>query len=168
MAHEKPVEDSMNSYEQLFNDYLAEMRAAQAIAQAWWESLRAGEKRPGSGAAKIEELLEARWPMGAVSHPAVIAAFRKSALRCQALNDAAEEEEEDEEEDDDGDGGDDEDWGDDDGDDDDLVDLAALEAPVEPRELLIEMLPGRADDLAEFLADFVFTPLGLDKDDRWI
>ena len=153
MAHGKPVEDSMNSYEQLFNDYLVEMRAAQATAQAWWEALRAGEKEPGSSAAKIEELLEARWPLGAVSHPAVIAAFRKSALRCQALNDAAEE--------------DDEDWGDDE-DDDDLVDLAALEAPVEPRELLIEMLPGRADDLAEFLADFVFTPLGLDKDDRWI
>jgi hypothetical protein len=167
MAHGKPVEDSMNSYEQLFNDYLVEMRAAQATAQAWWEALRAGEKEPGSSAAKIEELLEARWPLGAVSHPAVIAAFRKSALRCQALNDAAEEDDEEGDDEDDDDGGDDEDWGDDE-DDDDLVDLAALEAPVEPRELLIEMLPGRADDLAEFLADFVFTPLGLDKDDRWI
>lgn len=164
MAHQ-PVEDSMNSYEQLFNDYLADMRAAQAIAHAWWEALRVREKRPRSAAAEIEELLETRWPMGAVSHPAVIAAFRKWALRCQALNDAAEGEEEDD--DDDDAESDDEDWGSED-DEDDVVDLAALEAPVEPRELLIEMLPGRAEDLAEFLADFVFMPLGLDKDDRWI
>lgn len=156
----------MNSYEQLFNDYLVEMRAAQAIAQAWWEALRVREQRPGSAAAEIEEVLETRWPMGAVSHPAVIAAFRKWALHCQALNDAAEDEEEDDDEDDDAES-DDEDWGSGD-DEDEVVDLAALEAPVEPRELLIEMLPGRADDLAEFLADFVFTPLGLDKGDRWI
>lgn len=154
----------MNKYEQLFNDYVLDMRAAQAIAQAWWEALRVREQRPGSAAAEIEEVLETRWPMGAVSHPAVIAAFRKWALRCQALNDAAEDEEDD---DDDGAESDDEDWGSDD-DEDEVVDLAALEAPVEPRELLIEMLPGRADDLAEFLADFVFTPLGLGKDDRWI
>jgi len=39
---------------------------------------------------------------------------------------------------------------------------------VEPRELLIEMLPNRIEDLAEFMADFVFTPLGLDKNERWI
>lgn len=155
----------MNSYEQLFNDYLVDMRAAQATAQAWWEALRVREQRPGIAAAEIEELLETRWPMGAVSHPAVIAAFRKWALRCQALNDAAEDEEED---DDDYADSDDEDWGSDEEQDDDVVDLAALVAPVEPRELLIEMLPGRAEDLAEFLADFVFTPLGLDKDDRWI
>lgn len=154
----------MNKYEQLFNDYVLDMRAAQAIAQAWWEALRVREQRPGSAAAEIEEVLETRWPMGAVSHPAVIAAFRKWALRCQALNDAAEDEEDD---DDDGAESDDEDWGSDD-DEGEVVDLAALEAPVEPRELLIEMLPGRADDLAEFLADFVFTPLGLGKDDRWI
>lgn len=156
----------MSTYQQLFNDYVVDMRAAQAVAQAWWEALRVREQRPGSAAAEIQELLETRWPMGAVSHPAVIAAFRKWALRCQALNDTAQDEEE-EDADDDAES-DDEDWGSDDDEDDDVVDLAALEAPVEPRELLIEMLPGRAEDLAEFLADFVFTPLGLDKDDRWI
>ncbi|CAG1017815.1 hypothetical protein BURC_02510 [Burkholderiaceae bacterium] len=160
----------MDDYKQLFDAYLTEMREAQATANAWWEALLIREAQLGRDAAAAQEALDQRWPMGPVSHPAVIAVFRKWALECQALNDAAEDDDDDD--DDEVDDDDESDWGsedDDDEDDDDAPsDLATLDAPVEPRELLIEMLPGRADDLVEFLADFVFTPLGLDKDDRWI
>lgn len=156
----------MHDYQQLFEDYVAEMRGAQAVAVAWWDGLLAREMAPGIDAAQADERVSERWPMGAVSHPFVIATFRKWALRCQALNDAADsaaEADDEPQDDDDPDDG----WGDEEDDDADL-DLADLEAPVEPRELLVEMLPGRADDLAQFLADFVFVPLGLDRDDRWI
>ncbi len=155
----------MDNYEQLFEAYTAEMREAQAGAKAWWQTLLAREEIQGRTPEAASEAVEKRWPMGAVSHPGVIAVFRKWALECQAMNDEAEATEDDDENEE----FDESDWGsEDDEDANELQDLATLEAPVEPRELLIEMLPGRADDLAEFLADFVFTPLGLDKDDRWI
>jgi hypothetical protein len=155
----------VGEYKTLFDDYVADMRGAQAIALAWWEALRVQEAGLRASPQAVEQALEARWPLGPVSHPVVIEVFRRRALECQALNDRAEDE---------ADAADDEldaeedDWGDEDEEDDAPEDLASLDAPVEPQQLLIEMLTGRADDLAEFLADFVFTPLGLDKDDRWI
>lgn len=156
----------MSDYKQLFEAYVQDLHAARNTAQAWWEALLQREIQTGLDAAAAHEVLQARWPLGAVSHPAVIATFRSWALRVQTLNDQAELEEDDEEFDDDVD---EEDWGDDGSDDEDQPeDLASLEAPVQPHELLIEMLPGRVDDLAEFMADFVFSPLGLDKDDRWV
>ncbi|HEY0856432.1 MAG TPA: hypothetical protein VGE16_05215 [Albitalea sp.] len=156
----------MDDYKQLFEAYVAEMRQAQAAALAWWETLLIREQQASGSAEVAEEALEKRWPLGAVSHPFVIAAFRKWALEVQALNDEAES---DSDEDADEDDADEADWGSEDAVRDEPVqDLATLEAPVEPRDLLIEMLAGRADDLSEFLADFVFTPLGLDKEDRWV
>lgn len=155
----------MNDYKELFEAYVDEMRAAQGVAQAWWEELLLREKQSGRDAAAAQEAVEKRWPLGSVSHPVVIATFRSFALQCQALNDRAEQKaDEDESEE-----LDEADWGGEDEDDEDAPeDLASLEAPVQPHELLIEMLSGRADDLAEFLADFVFSPLGLDKNDRWV
>jgi len=154
----------MDDYKQLFDAYVAEMRQAQAAALAWWEALVMREQQAVGSAEAAGEALERRWPMGAVSHPFVIATFRKWALQVQTFNDDAESDT-----DDDDDNADEAEWGSEDEDDEEAVqDLATLEAPVEPRDLLIEMLAGRADDLAEFLADFVFTPLGLDKEDRWV
>jgi hypothetical protein len=157
----------MNDYEQIFDAYVAEMRQAQVAAQLWWETLLVREQQRNRSTAAAEEALEARWPLGAVSHPFVIAAFRKWALEVQRLNDDAEGGAATHDDQDDHDDGSDS-VDQDDQDDDAVPCLAMLEGPVEPRELLIEMLAGRADDLADFLADFVFTPLGLDKRDRWV
>lgn len=160
----------MSDYKELFDDYVVELRQARAVAQAWWQALLLGETQAGADAQAAQEAVDRRWPLGPVSHPFVIAVFRKYALECQRLNDAAEEAEEDDEDElDDSDDSDESDWGSDDTDEEDeQADLEALEAPVEPRELLIEMLSNRVEDLAEFMADFVFTPLGLDKKERWI
>jgi len=155
----------MDDYKQLFEAYTAQMRLARETAQAWWAALLAREAQAGLGPAAAEEALEKRWPLGAVSHPAVIATFRHYALLCQELNDRADEEDLDEDDEEDFD---EEDWGEDDQGEAAPEDLSTLEAPVEPQELLIDMLEGRADDLAQFLADFVFLPLGLDKNERWI
>ena len=155
----------MDDYKQLFEAYTVQMRLAREKAQAWWAAMLAREAAAGLDAAAADEALEKRWPLGAVSHPAVIATFREYALACQELNDRAEQEDLDEDEEEDFD---EEDWGEDDEEEDAPEDLSTLEAPVEPPELLIQMLEGRADDLAEFLADFVFLPLGLDKNERWI
>lgn len=159
----------MSDYKELFDDYVVEMRQARAVAQAWWQALLLGETQAGADEEAAKEAVDRRWPLGPVSHPFVIAVFRKYALECQRLNDEAEEAEDDEDDEDDPDDADEADWGSDDADEEDeQADLEALEAPVEPRELLIEMLPNRVEDLAEFMADFVFTPLGLDKKERWI
>lgn len=155
----------MDDYKQLFEAYTAQMRLSRDKAQAWWAALLAREAKAGLEPAAAEAALEKRWPLGAVSHPAVIATFRAYALLCQELNDRAEDGELDEEDDEDFE---EEDWGEDDEAEERPEDLSSLEAPVEPPELLIQMLEGRADDLSEFLADFVFLPLGLDKNERWI
>ncbi|WP_295986286.1 hypothetical protein [uncultured Variovorax sp.] len=157
----------MSVYEELFDDYVVEMRQARAVALAWWQALLLGETRAGADAKAAQEAVDRRWPLGPASHPFVIEVFRKYALECQRLNDEAEEGEEDEGVEDAEDA--ESDWGCEDVDEEDeQADLETLEAPVEPRELLIEMLPNRVEDLAEFMADFVFTPLGLDKNERWI
>ena len=155
----------MDDYKQLFEAYTAQMRLAREKAQAWWAAMLAREAEAGLDAVAAEEALEKRWPLGAVSHPAVISTFREYALLCQALNDRAEQEDLDEDGEEDFD---EEDWGEDDVEEEAPEDLSTLEAPVEPHDLLIEKLAGRADDLAEFMADFVFLPLGLDKNERWI
>ena len=159
----------MSDYKELFDSYVVELRQAKAVAEAWWQALLLGEMQGGADAHAAREAVDWRWPLGPVSHPFVIAVFRKYALECQRLNDAAEEAEEDEDDEEDLDDSSESDWGRDDTDEEDEeADLDALEAPVEPRELLIEMLANRIEDLAEFMADFVFTPLGLDKNERWI
>jgi hypothetical protein len=160
----------MSDYKELFDAYVVEMRQTRAVALAWWQALLLVETQSGADASAAQEAVDRRWPLGPVSHPFVIAVFRKYALECQRLNDLAEEEGEDDDGDeDDLDESDEADWGSEDADEEDeQADLETLEAPVEPRELLIEMLPNRVEDLAEFMADFVFTPLGLDKKERWI
>lgn len=148
----------METYQELFDAYVAELREAMAAAKGWWDTLVAKEN---------EDVVRRRWPFGPASHPFVIAVFRKWSLAVQDLNDemeAREDVEEDEDEDED-----EADWGESiDNDEAVVVEFAALEPPVQPRQLLLDMLPGRADDVATFMQDFVFDPVGLDKEDRWV
>lgn len=157
----------MNEYKQLFEAYLKDMRQAMKQAEAWWKQLQAKELATLGDPVAVQHSLGVRWPFGPASHPYVLACYRKWSLACQDLNDAVEDSE-----DDNGDDGElveasEADWGDDSEEDED-DDLASLEGPIEPRELLIEMLPERADDVADFLSQMVFDPVGLDKDERWV
>ena len=154
------------TYQELFDAYVADMRKAVAAAQRWWVALLAEESARQGDAERAREAIRLRWPFGVASHPIIIAAYRHWALECQRLNDETEAAGED----DDGDLAPDDEsaWGVEDEADDTGPDLASLEGPIEPRDLLIDMLAGRADDVAQIMVDFVFDPVGLDKDDRWV
>lgn len=147
----------MSEYQQLFDAYVADMRNAAALARQWWAQLEAG----AHGRDPRE-----RWPFGAASHPFILHVYRHYGLECQRLNDEAEEAEE--AADTDFDPHDESAWGRDEEEEDTDDDLATLTGPIEPRQLLVDMLAGRADDLQAFLQDMVFDPLGLDADDRWV
>ncbi len=159
----------MDTYQELFDAYLADMRGAMSAARAWWSELEAREGSAPAGPGR--PALADRWPFGAASHPFVIACYRKWSLECEALNDRLEASDDDDDDDEESEHDEDQ-WGreDSEGEDgeDGPKDFADLEAPVEARELLIQMLPGRADDVAEFLALFVFDPVGMDRDDRLV
>lgn len=139
----------MDEYDKLFKAYVADMRRSKKLATEWWEGLlRAESKLTGSKAAAERSLAE-RWPHGPASHPYVIATYRKYFLACQELynkgiqeltSSGTESEE---------------DW-----------DESQEEAPrlVAPRDLVLDMLHGRADDLVEFLGDLVFAPIGSEND----
>ena len=158
----------MNAYDELFVAYLTDMRTSMTAARAWWEALAKKERAARGSKAKAEEALSRRWPFGAASHPYVLATYRKYYLACERLNERLENAE------DDGSSIDfinESMWGQEVEEaevSDDPRALADLdvEGPVEPWGLLIEMLPGRADDVSEFLAGMVMSPIGMDENER--
>lgn len=72
---EVPMRDR---YDEIFADYVKDMRAARARALAWWQTL-------GAGSAQTR----ARWPAGPSSHPAVLAVYRKHYLDIVEHNERA-------------------------------------------------------------------------------
>jgi len=64
-------------YELLSGEYLKEMRAVQALAEAWWKDLL---KKSG------EAELRRRWPLGPAAHPRVIHVLRKYWFKVEDLN----------------------------------------------------------------------------------
>lgn len=147
----------MNEYQQLFEAYVKDMRDAISSASSWWSQLCANDPRASE-----------RWPLGPASHPFVLHVYRSYGLTCQALNDEIEEKGDEEDDDDDFDPDDESAWGKDGEEEDENADLETLTGPIEPRELLLDFLPGRADDVHTFLQDMAFDPLGMDADDRWV
>lgn len=74
------------AHEKLFEEYLEELSRAKGIARAWWDGLIDREtKRRGDENEAITSIRR-RWPLGAASHPVVIAVLRKYYLACNALN----------------------------------------------------------------------------------
>jgi len=147
----------MNRYQLLFDRYVTELRGAQQAALAWWDELIDAEagRQEASGAA--EDVVRGRWPFGPASHPYVIAAYRKYFLACHDLNRRLDleahgqsrgEVEESET-----------DWGAD-GEPEAAGDGWGEEWPIDPPTLLIEMLEGRDDELAEFMTSYVFPCIG--------
>lgn len=168
LAHGATAKARMNSYQDLFDAYVKDMREAIADARRWWEALLAIETVRCGDAVKARIALEERWPFGIAAHPYVIGVYRFWSLECQRFNEIAEFHGRDESDY----LADEDDWGMEDAMDDSdeatMSDLAAVDGPIEPRELLVDMLPGRADDVAEVMVDFVFDPRGLDENDRWV
>jgi hypothetical protein len=64
-------------HEELFEEYLKEMRDAQALAEAWWKDL---VKKAGAAEARR------RWPLGPAAHPRVIHLLRKYWFKVEDIN----------------------------------------------------------------------------------
>jgi hypothetical protein len=154
----------VSPHRELFNAYIAELRVAMAAATAWWETLIARETaRLGSRAAAEQEVRQ-RWLFGPASHPRIIAVYRKYYIACERLNDRLEAA------DPAGDAGEESesDWGTDSQEpsgeaisDDEFWDD---EGPIDPPILLRDALSGRADDLDDFMAFFVYSSIGEEND----
>jgi hypothetical protein len=149
----------MNPYDELFQQYVAELRAAREEVLAWWESLLSDEARKTGDGETAERAVRARWPCGPVSHPRVIAVFRKYFIRCDEINEKINEE---------WDSGDaervqfgewDTGWGVEDED-------VAEPAVAEPRFVLIERVEAEDQVLGQFVNNLVFVPIGIDPEGR--
>jgi len=153
----------MGRYEDLFGEYVNEMRRAREAAIAWWKELISEEAARVGSAESAEWNIRKRWPHGPASHPYVIAVFHKYYLACEALNrewkelrkpgslkpsaDRGETS-----------------WGIQERSDAPSDD----EGPVPPRVFAIDWLYGRHSDLVRFLADLVLWPIGIDASGRMV
>jgi hypothetical protein len=135
--------------EMLFREYAEELRQSKEFAERWWRALQERESaRPGP--VPLADL----WPMGPVSHPRVIATYRKYYFRCVELNAHVRQ----------GVGEPlgagapvEDDWGSDD--DERIADT------VEPRTFVLDLLAGgETNDLYEFMLALVFVPIGMKGD----
>lgn len=127
------------SYDDIMRRYVIDLGAAREEVLVWWEGLRS-VGLPGGGGAHDREAAEkavrARWPLGPVSHPRVIAVYRKYFLETEAYNDAKR-----------------------------AGDAAhADEGFVEPGGLLLDSLEAHDHELSSFMQGFVFTSIGTDPD----
>lgn len=141
----------MSRYDQLFEEYVDELRVARDDALAWWEALVA-RNAPDGDLVAAEQRVRPRWPAGPVSHPRVIAVYRKFWLRAARINqEVLARWDQRTEANGSRRGG----WGE-------------QEEPeggvVKPGALLTENLIAREHELYGFIADLVFQPIGVNYD----
>lgn len=138
----------MSSYDDLLDRYVADLKQGRDEVLGWWENLLRAAAPQGDAAA-AEASVRARWPLGPVSHPRIVAIYRHYHLECEALNerlqagtpppsDAA-------------DAG----WG---------QDEPAMEGIIEPAGLLLDSLESRDPELDKFMRRYVFPSIGRDPD----
>jgi hypothetical protein len=146
----------MNEYQRLFREYVSELQVAMEASLQWWDNLLARETSELGSREEAERAVARRWPFGAPSHPYINAVYRKYFLACEHLNESQDSEPSDTDTDADSE----EEWGttDEAGEGDEELD--DIEGPIDPPVLLLEMLAGRDDDLAEFMAGCVYSPIG--------
>jgi len=148
----------MNEYDQLFANYVDEMRDSMSRALKWWEEMITSEAARVGSIDEAKHNIRRRWPFGPASHPYVIATYRKYFHACESLNEqfARKPGQEictraDSKVADDG-------WG-----VDDQLDVPEdIAGPMHGWVLLVDWLRGRHNDLAEFLNGLVFKPIGTD------
>jgi hypothetical protein len=137
------------AYSSITARWVAELRDALPLIEAWWEELAA------ELAGRDPRLRNIHWPAGPVSHPRFIAIYRKYFFEILQLNQRAMEAEN---------GNDrvgEEVWGTE-AEEADLSDEGL--DPIPPDELLLERLPRHAPDLGEYFRFFAFRPIGEDDD----
>jgi hypothetical protein len=144
----------MNAYQRLFNDYISELRVAKEAALRWWTNLLARETSELGSREEAELAVGRRWPFGPPSHPYINAVYRKYFIACERLNEQYEQGLEEPHADSE------EDWGATEDDTESAEDLDDIEGPIDPPILLLEMLAGRDDDLGDFMAGCVYSPIG--------
>jgi hypothetical protein len=125
-------------HEELFTEYVQALRQAKIEAEEWWTTLLDAETRRASTLNQAVVNLKRRWPVGPASHPYVIAVLRKFFLACEALND-------------------------------ELADAGDEDEEVYPHTFVSEwLLDDETDDLADFMGDLTYWPIGLDSDGDFV
>lgn len=157
----------MTPHHRLFLEYVAELRLAQMHALTWWQDLARREAASVGDAQAAEQRIQRRWPFGPTSHPIVLAVYRKYFIACERLNESIQMQASPTQG-----ASSEDDWG-----VEDLNELAGGDdvdreaafwnslGPVDPPVFLVELLYGRQDDLGDFLAYLVYSPIG-ERDNR--
>lgn len=145
---------AIDPYAELFQQYVGELQHVYDRALSWWAALIQAEDRHDASIG--ERAVEERWPCGPVSHPLVIAVFRKYFLLCCELNDElikADVNNEDVDKDIGNEGY----WG--------SLEKEEEEEVLfqEPRFVLMERLEQEYPELGLFVNGLVFSPIGVDQ-----
>lgn len=139
-------------YEDILTRYASDLAEARDQALIWWNELVAREMQAGRSKMEAEHLCRMRWPMGAASHPRIVAVYRRYFLETGAINDEFLGREI-------VDGGFNDpalwDAGPEDDDDD-------SDAMIQPAVLLLDGLEEHDAELRDFMLHFVFLPIGMD------
>jgi hypothetical protein len=138
------------SYADIMDRYVADLVAARDEVVVWWERLLQ-QASPTGDIAAAEKAVRARWPLGPVSHPRIIAVFRQYFLETEAYNASKRGGAAGANVSPDQDAG----WGQDPPDDEGLI---------EPTGLLLDSLESRDDELSAFMQGYIFTSIGTDPD----
>jgi hypothetical protein len=134
------------SHDELFAEYVKELRAVKDAALAWWAELIAESSSEHGD--RAEAVLRERWPFGPTSHPWVIAVYRAYWLACHRLNREIEATSGEPEEPSDPDAG----WGED-------GESPAVTIP--PNVFAVDMLSGgENEDLYDFILSLMYVPIG--------
>lgn len=141
-------------YDDVLTRYASDLAEARDQALTWWNGLIARETQAGRSTVEAEHLCRMRWPMGAASHPLIVAVYRRYFLETGEINDEFLSREI-------VDGGfnDPALWDADpeDGDDD-------SDAMIQPAVLLLQGLEKHDAELRDFMLHFVFLPIGMDRE----
>lgn len=134
----------MQGYEELMDEYVAELGPARDAALAWWNAMLAAAGDDPDAAYTAVRL---RWPAGPASYPGVLAVYRKYFFRCHSLNERILEEQE---------ARPPRGWGEE----------PDADAPgvVPPNRLLIDSVESVDAELGRFVSALVFVPIGRDPD----
>lgn len=132
-----------DAYTDIISNWVGDLRKTIPSLDAWWNTL---EKQLNVG---TENVARYHWPAGPVSHPRVIALYRKYFFRVRDLNIERHERMMSDEE---------PEWGQEDDDDD------VNRGPIPENVVLIDMMRDYAPEIAEYFRYFVFLPIGEDPD----
>lgn len=124
------------SYADIMSRYVADLAAAHDEVTTWWARLLQ-DASPAGDAAAAEKAVRARWPLGPVSHPRIVAVYRQYFLETEAYNEAKRE---------------------------DPSVGADDDGNYGPGSLLLDTLDAHDAELATFMQGFVFTSIGTDPD----